>query len=191
MNKDIVFLGIQWCGKWTQAKLLLQKLPDFLYLEMGQTLRAITSNTNLIWDYIKDVINNGKMVDNYITYDIIETSLKIAHHNQKNIMIDGFPRMPEQAEFFANTMKSMNRDYVVVYLELSKEKALERMMHRAGIEGRKDDNPQAMNNRLDIFFHDTMQVIKHFEEMWKVIAVNADDTIENISKDLMEKLGLS
>ena len=188
--KDVVFLGIQGCGKGTQAKLLLPQIPDHLYYEMGQTLRALTSNENLIGSYIKNVINTGKMVDNFITFELIDTSLQICQNNGKYIMIDGFPRVAEQAEWFAKKMDAMQRDYTIVHFELSKEKALERMMKRAEIEGRVDDTPEVMEQRLSIFFNETLPVIKHFESLGKVVTINADDTIENIQAELRQKLGL-
>jgi adenylate kinase len=157
---------------------------------MGQTLRAMTSNSNLIGNYIKDVIDRGLMVDNYITFALIDTSLQICHNNSKNLMIDGFPRVAEQAERFAKKMEDMGRDYLIVHFELSKEKALERMMKRAEIEGRVDDTPAIMEQRISIFMNETLPVIKHFESLGKVITINADDTIENIQADLRAKLGL-
>jgi len=190
MNKDLVFLGIQGCGKGTQAKLILQKLPDHLYYEMGQTLRALTSNSNLIGNYIKDVIDRGLMVDNFITFELIDTSLQICQNNKKQLMIDGFPRVAEQAAWFSKKMEDMGRDYLIVHFELSKEKALERMMKRAQTEGRVDDTPAIMEQRISIFMNETLPVIKNFESMGKVLTINADDTIENIQADLRAKLGL-
>lgn len=92
------------------------------------------SNSNLIGNYIKDVVDNGKMVDNFITHDLISSSLQICQNNDKNIIIDGFPRVMEQADFFIDKMTKLQRDYIVVHFVLSKEKALERMMKRAEIE---------------------------------------------------------
>ena len=123
------------------------------------------SHENLIGNYIKDRVNNGSMIDNFITHDLIHTSLKIAETNAKNLIIDGFPRLAAQAEYFSKKMQQMGRDFMVVHLELSKEKALQRMMKRAEIEGRKDDTLEAMQHRIDIFTHETMNVIKHFEEL--------------------------
>ena len=54
--KDIVFFGIQGSGKGTQAKLLLQKYPEFQYLEPGQIFRALNSNENLISNYVKETV---------------------------------------------------------------------------------------------------------------------------------------
>ena len=96
----------------------------------------------------------------------------------------------EQAEFMEKKMAEYGRDFLVIHFELSKEKALERMMKRAGIEGREDDTPAAMEVRINAFMNETLPVIKHFESLGKVITINADDTIENIQADLRAKLGL-
>ena len=190
MNKDLIFLGIQWCGKGTQAKVLLKDLPNHRYFEMGQTLRALMLNENMIGNYIKDVVNSGKMIDDFITHDLFHTSLKIAETNKKNLIIDGFPRLATQAKFFSKKMQEMNRDFIVIHLELSKEQALKRMMKRVTIEGRKDDTPEAMQQRIDIFMHETLSVIKHFEEMGKVITIDANGSIDEIENKLRIALGL-
>lgn len=104
--------------------------------------------------------------------------------------MDGFPRLMEQAEYMIKTMDEYERDYVIIHFELSKEKALERMQKRAAIEARVDDTPEAMERRIAIFYNETLPVIKHFENLGKVITVNADDTIENVQAELKQKLGL-
>jgi len=96
----------------------------------------------------------------------------------------------EQADFFIKKMGEYKRDYIIVHFDLSKEKALERMQKRAAIEARTDDTPEAMKRRISIFINETLPVIKRFEEMGKVITVNADGTIEEIQTDLRNKLGL-
>lgn len=101
---------------------------------MGQTLRSLMSSDNMIGNYIRDVVNNGKMIDNFITHDLIHTGLKIVTKNDKRLIVDGFPRMTEQAEYFSNKMQEMGRDFLVIHLELPKEIALERMIKRAEIE---------------------------------------------------------
>ena len=190
MNKDLVFLGIQWCGKWTQAKLLLKDLEDHRYFEMGETLRALMSSNNLIGNFIRERVNSGEMIDNFITHDLIHTALKIAENNDKHFIVDGFPRMLEQAEYFSKKMKTMQRDFVVIHLALPKEIALERMIKRAEIEWRKDDTPEAMQQRIDIFTNETLKVIAHFKHLGKVVTIDANWTIENIQAILRKALWL-
>jgi adenylate kinase family enzyme len=84
----------------------------------------------------------------------------------------------------------MNRDFVVIHLELSKEVALERMMKRAEIEWRKDDTPEIMQQRINIFTHETLKVIEHFEKLGKVITIDANWSIEEIETKLRNALWL-
>lgn len=104
-------------------------------------------------------------------------------------MVDGFPRSMTQSIFMEQEMQKYGRDFVIIHFELSKEKAIERMMKRAEIEGRKDDNAEAMATRINAFINETLPAIKHFESLGKVITINADDTIENIQAKLRQKLG--
>lgn len=102
--KDLVFLGIQGCGKGTQGKMLLKDYPNTVYMEMGQLCRALMSNDNGIGNYIRDLVDNGIMVDNFITHNLLHTTIQIAQKGGKGIMTDGFPRLMEQAEYFTKTM---------------------------------------------------------------------------------------
>ena len=61
--RDVIFAGIQWCGKGTQAQKLLKKYGDKMqYFETGNILRALMSNDNAIGAYLKDIVNSGKLV---------------------------------------------------------------------------------------------------------------------------------
>lgn len=81
--KDLIFLGVQGCGKGTQGKLLLKDFPNTVYMEMGQLCRALMSNDNGIGNYIKNLVNNGMMVDNFITHDLLHTTVQIAQKEDK------------------------------------------------------------------------------------------------------------
>ncbi len=190
MDKDLIFLGIQWCGKGTQGKLLFKEFPNTVYMEMGQLCRALMSNDNCVGNYIKNVVNNGLMIDNFITHDLLHSTIQIAQKLGKWIMMDWFPRLMEQAEFMIKKMEEYKRDYLVIHFELSKEKAIERMIKRAAIESRTDDTPEAMEHRISIFINETLPVIKHFASLGKVVTVNADGDIEKVQAELRSKLGL-
>ena len=148
------------------------------------------TNDNLIGNYIRDVVDRGDMVDNYITHYLILTSLHIAKNNNKYIIIDGFPRLMEQTEFFIQKEEKLERDFVVIQYVLSKEKALERLMNRAKIESRDDDTVEAMHTRFSIFEHETLHVLEHFENMGKLVRIDADQSIEKIFEDTKKALAL-
>lgn len=190
MNKDIVLLGIQWCGKWTQADLLIKQLSKHKYFEMWEILRSFHSSSNFIWNHLKDIMNHGDMIEHFITYDLIDIAIRISEQESEFLLIDWFPRAIEQAEFFVKKMELSYRDYVVINLKLSRERAFERMVKRAQIEARKDDTPEVMNRRIDLFEQNTLPVLEFFEQQGKLITINADDTAENVLKEIQLKLGL-
>jgi len=187
-NKDLILLWIQWCGKWTQSKLLIKKLSNHLYYEMWETLRLFHKEDNLIWNYMKDCMNRWEMVDNFISNWLAETAIKIAARQGKNIMIDWYPRVQEQVDFVLEKMKEYNRDFNVIHYSLSEEEAIKRLLKRAEIEWRKDDNLESIKTRIWIFINETLVQIKRFEEMWKVITINADNTVEWTFQETCEKL---
>ncbi len=188
--KDLIFLGIQCSGKWTQSKLLLKDNDNYEYLEMGQLFRAIMSNDNIIGNFVKDIVNNGKLVDPFVSRDRFYTALEIANKKWNHLLIDWFPRSMSQAEFVVPSIEKYQRDYIVIHLLLSKEKAIERMLKRVEIEGRKDDTIETMNTRITTFMAETLPVIEYFTSLGKVITINGDGTIEEVQAELRNKLGL-
>lgn len=95
-----------------------------------------------------------------------------------------------QAEFVVPSIEKYQRDYIVIHLLLSKEKAIERMLKRVEIEGRKDDTIETMNTRITTFMAETLPVIEYFTSLGKVITINGDGTIEEVQAELRNKLGL-
>ena len=79
-----------------------------------------------------------------------------------------------------------------VNFDLSREKAIERIKKRAIEQWRMDDaNEETINKRLETFYSETLPVIQAFESEWKLITINADQTIEEIYNEMFNKLILS
>ena len=85
----LVFSWIQWCGKWTQARLLVEKYW-FTLLEMWQSLRNIASENSELWKKIKKSIDQWLLLSPNIVCDIMNETLK----NRKNdkLILDWFVR---------------------------------------------------------------------------------------------------
>ncbi len=187
--KDIFLLWIQGCGKWTQAKLLLKHFEwQFDYLEMGQLFRANMSNDNIIGNYCKDIVNAWELVPPFVSFWRYEIALHIVEWKNVALMTDWFPRSIEQAKFVEQMMEKYNRDFVIIHYELSKEKAISRIMERAKKEWRADDNEESIKTRLSAFEQETMPVISYFKEKGKVISIDADNDIDSILTNTIQSL---
>src|SRR5574344_834067 len=157
---------------------------------MGQLFRSAMSNDNIIGNYCKDIVNSGQLVPHFVSYGRYDIALQIVTAKKVGLMVDGFPRSMPQSEFVEKEMEKYGRDFIIVHFELSKEKAIERMLKRAEIEGRKDDNIEAMTTRINTFMEETLPSIKSLESKGKVVTVDADGTIEEVNARLKENLGL-
>ncbi|MDD3302808.1 MAG: nucleoside monophosphate kinase, partial [Candidatus Gracilibacteria bacterium] len=132
----------------------------------------------------------------------------INKQTNENLILDGFVRNLGNKK----SIEELIPDYKVVFFELSKEKAIERLIGRMydPITGdtfqsgtktnpnngnelikRADDNEAGILKRIDEFMNNTLPTTKVQEKEGKVIKVNADQSIENVGKELINKLGLN
>ncbi len=187
MKKDLVFFGIQWSGKWTQADLLLKDFPNYKYLEPGQIFRALTSNKNIISDHITERMSQWKMLDDSLAFDLFNMYGHLLSSKSK-MLLDWFPRSLPQMYYFLSKESKHKRDFIGVHFYLSKEKATERLLKRAKEQWRKDDTKKSITKRLNTFEKETLPVIEYFEKIDKLITIDADQDVNLIYKDLLKQL---
>lgn len=200
----LVFTWIQWCGKWTQARKLVENYW-YTLLEMWQELRKIAESWNELWNKVKKVIESWALVTPEIVGEIMEES--ISKQTNDKLILDWFVRN----EGNRKSLDSITNDYKVVLFELPKEKAIDRLLGRMydpktwetfpnwttknpnnwnELIKRKDDNEESILKRIDEFINNTLPTALEQEKEWKVIRVNADQSIENVEKELITKLWL-
>ena len=191
MQKDVLFFWVQWCGKWTQANIFLQNNPNYKNFEAGNIFRALSSNKNIFSDYVSSRIQAGLLVEDKLVFWLFDCASNLLNE-WEYMLLDGFPRNLDQREYFIKQWANKWRNYICVNFDLSREKAIERIQKRAIEQWRIDDaNEETINKRLETFYSETLPVIQAFESEWKVITINADQSIEEIYKEMFNKLILS
>ena len=190
MQKDIIFFWVQWCGKGTQANIFLQNNQNYKYFEAGNIFRALSSNKNIFSDYVSSRIQAWLLVEDKLVFWLFDCGTNLLSE-WEFMLLDGFPRNLDQKNYFTQQWSKIWRDYVCVNFDLSREKAIERIKKRAIEQWRVDDaNEETINKRLETFYAETLPVIQAFESEWKVITINADQSIEEIYDWLNLKLNL-
>jgi len=194
----LVFTWIQWCGKGTQARFLVEQ-HGFTLLEMGQELRNISAEETPLGIKVKKTIDGW----NLVTPDIVEEIMKEVIWRQTNykLILDGFVRNQWNKE----ALERIVPNYKVLFFNLSKEKAVERLLGRmynsntgetfpSGIEidpktwdkliKRKDDNEESIMTRINSFVGTTLPVVEQQRQEWRLLEVNADQSIAAVLKDI-------
>lgn len=201
----LVFTGIQWCGKWTQARILEEKF-GFKILEMWGEFRKIVSSGTELWNKIKEIIESGAQVNAELWKKVMETA--ILENDYENIIYDWFIRNEWNIEVFDKLVKW----YKVILFELSVEKAKKRLLGRMYdnetwetfpswteinpktgnrlIKRNDDKDENAILKRISEYEEKTLPVLEKQKAEWKVIVINADQSIEKVNEDLIKWLGL-
>lgn len=200
----LVFTGIQGCGKWTQARILVEN-HGFTLVEMGQEFRNLVSSGTQLWNTIKAILDAGEQVNAQLGIEIMETVIK--KQTAEKIIFDGFIRNDWNKEIFDRILP----DYTAIFFKLSEEKAKQRLLWRMfnqttgetfpygtthdpktneELIQRKDDNEESILKRIDEYVTKTLPIIEIQKNEGKVIEIDADQAIDKVASDLAEKLGL-
>ncbi len=215
---DILIYWIQWAGKGTQSKKILDYFGDkYAYFEAWSILRAIKSKPNHIWNYVKNIIDKWGLVDDELISSFYDAFLITLNKNQY-MLLDGYPRKLWQMFMFLERNKKLKRDFIAIYLDLSEEEAIKRLSWRRICKNcasvynvytdedvsnclkcwwelyiREDDKPDIIKKRIKLFYNETKPVIDFFDKMdilYKVDASKGPNEVFNQILNLLNKLGL-
>ena len=207
----LILLGAPGAGKGTQAELLSAKL-SIPAISTGNMLReAIAADTEL-GRKAKEYMDGGNLVPDELILGIIGD--RVAMPDCKNgFVLDGVPRTLAQAK--ALEAAGICIDHVIS-IEVADSVIERRMTGRrvcpkcgapyhidskppkmdsvcdhcgTGLVIRKDDAPETVRNRLQVY-HATTEVLKDFYgELGRLRLVNGDQPIERINEEILVAIG--
>jgi len=185
--ETIIIFGPQGCGKGTQAQLLVKNL-GVIHISTGQLLREEIAKGSDLGKIASDLINVGKLVPDEIMLGIIKDFLE--KNKDNTVLFDGFPRNTNQAIELLNMLDEVGvKKIKVINIDIPKEESVSRLLKRAEIEKREDDNEQAINKRLDIYYEQTKPVLNLFrEEGIKMLDIDGIGLIEDIQAKILDGL---
>ncbi len=208
---DIVLFGKPGSGKGTQAPRLAEALGAPT-LATGDVLRgAVRAGTELGLE-AKTFMDRGDLVPDAVILGIIREALKQPQYSGGSIL-DGVVRTLPQAEGLRLTLDTLRRKVdAVVALEVPDEEIVRRMSGRTVCEScqtpyanrtpgepcekcggtlvrRKDDEPEAVRNRLRVYASQTAPVFEWYRKSGTPVAVvDAVGTVEEVTARALEAL---
>ena len=181
---NIVLFGPPGAGKGTQAKLICEKY-SLNHLSTGDLLRKESSKETSLGIQIKNTINDGKLVSNETTIELIKQFIDENKNNKKGFLFDGFPRNKKQAELLDHLMVSINEKILcVILLNVNEDVLKERIMNRSTTEGRSDDNLETLSKRLHTYSSETEPLIEYYSSQNLVRKVLGTGAISDINQGI-------
>ena len=178
-------MGSQGAGKGTQAKKIAAAY-EIPHISTGDLYRAAIAAGSELGMEVAPLLAEGKLVPDEITIPLIRDKVLEA---ETGFVLDGFPRNLAQAEALDELLEEIGRPLaVVLLLELSDDTARGRLTKRAELEGREDDQPEAIERRLRDYHEKTEPVVEHYRATGKLVGVHAERSIEEVWAEIADAL---
>jgi adenylate kinase len=178
MEPTIALLGPPGSGKGTQAQRLRDEL-GFTWLSTGDLLRETRANGTDLGRRAGEYMDRGELVPDEVIVDVIEDAL--VELGDRAILLDGFPRTVAQAD-------ALRRDLdAVVLIDVPDDVVAERILGRH--QGRADDNPETVRERLRVYHHETEPLVEHYERQGKLRRVDGDRSPDEVHQEVLRGLG--
>lgn len=188
MLNTFVIMGRPGSGKSVQAKLLAEK-TGFKLISIGNKYREIATQETLFGKKIKEIMNKGLLGPSWLSMYIFQDVI-LNTGETEGMIFEGLGRKEEEAKRFNEVMKWLGRDYKVIDVMVSDEEITKRLTLRRDIEFRTDDDPEDIPVRIKEYDEHTLPAINLFKSAEKLIEVNGEQTIEEVFKEIEQKLDL-
>ncbi|MBA8882225.1 adenylate kinase [Dokdonella fugitiva] len=183
----LVLLGAPGSGKGTQAELLKATL-GVPHVSTGDLLRAAVKAGTPLGLKAKAVMEAGQLVSDDIVLAMLEE--RLAQPDAKaGFILDGYPRNVAQCAALEKLLERIGQSLeVAIKLDVPSELIVERIAGRAAAQGRKDDTPETVRERLRVYAEQTEPVAAHFAEIGKLVVVNGVGELAEVSARIIAAL---
>jgi adenylate kinase len=210
MNKYII-IGVQGSGKGTIAKRLGHDF-DLVHISVGDIFRWHIQHHTKMGARVKRIVDSGQLVSDATVEEVVRDRLNI-HDWNYGFLLDGFPRNPEQAQFY---LENYDCD-AVIQLDISDEAVMQRITNRrlcskckldynlinhrpkvpdkcdvcgAALVARPDDTPEAIQSRLRDYHSKTVPTLDLFRKKGLIVKLDATHSADAVYSELCGRLGL-
>ena len=183
----LVLLGAPGSGKGTQATRLKEHL-QVPHISTGDLLRAEVAAGSALGLQAKVVMARGDLVSDEILLGMLEARLARADV-AGGFILDGYPRNLAQADALDQLLARIGQpmDHAV-QLDVDTDLLVDRLAGRAQAEGRADDNPESVRNRLNIYHQQTAPVIDYYRQHGLLKVVHGEGSMDAVFTRIVETI---
>lgn len=167
-------------GKGTQAQRLSAHY-GIPHLSSGELFRREVEAGTPIGREAAAYLERGDLVPDRVVIDMLMRPILEAAA-RGGYVLDGFPRTRTQAqEAYEIASRAGGAELqAVVHLEVGRQELLDRLLARAGADGRQDDTPEVIEHRLKVYQDETEPLLDYYSARGLVIDVDGQQTVDQV-----------
>lgn len=184
---NIALFGPPGAGKGTQAKKIAEKY-NLEHLSTGDMIRREISEGTELGKMAADIINNGQLLSDELVVKMIASSIAGAE-GVNGFLFDGFPRTVAQAEILDEMLEETGSPLKgLICINVPFEELKRRMLERAKVEGRADDNEEVIEKRFKEYHDKTVHVANHYRQKGVHVDVEGDNTMDEVFHSITQAI---
>jgi adenylate kinase len=183
----VVLLGAPGAGKGTQAARMVEKL-GVPHVSTGDMLRAAVAAGTELGKQAKAVMDSGKLVGDEIVIGLAGERLAEADA-RPGFVLDGFPRTEAQAEALDQLLDQLGTPLEsCLAICVDSDAVVARLLARAEVEGRADDNEGTIRERMRVYDSQTAPLLDYYRNRNLLVEVDGMGSMDEVFERVGEAL---
>jgi len=184
---QLVIMGPPGAGKGTQAKLIAEHygIPA---ISTGDIFRAMKTADTPLARQVREIMESGGYVSDEITNAIVTDRLAQPDCDG-GFLLDGYPRTLQQVQTLDDYLAESKRPLNAVSSLLADiEEVVARLLRRAVIDGRSDDNEETIRVRLQVYAEQTEPLLEVYRARGSLVEVDGHGEVQEVSERIFAAL---
>jgi len=183
----LLIMGPPGAGKGTQAMRIAEHygIPA---ISTGDIFRAMKNADTPLARQVRAIMESGGYVSDEITNEIVEDRLA-RPDCQAGFLLDGYPRTLQQVrtldDYLAETGRPLD---AVISLLADTDEVVVRLLRRAVIDGRSDDNEETIRVRLQVYVEQTEPLLDLYRSRGLLVEVDGLGEVDEVSERVFAAL---
>lgn len=180
-------MGAPGAGKGTQAERIAARyaIPA---ISTGSIFRANIAEGTPLGRQVQAIMDAGELVSDEITDAIVADRLGQPDAAQ-GWLLDGYPRNLGQVRALDDVLRGQGAEVdAVISLVVDEDDLVARLLKRAEVEGRSDDNEDTIRNRMRIYRTETAPLLQTYGERGLVVEVDGVGSIDEVTDRVVAAL---
>ena len=176
----MILVGPPGAGKGTQAARLVDTF-HITHISSGDMLRAAVKEGTKLGVEADGYMKGGKLVPDEVVIGLIRERIATPD-SARGFILDGFPRTVAQAQALDRLLEDIGSPLdAVVNLAVPEATLLERLIGRASQEGRSDDRPETIRERLRVYGEKNDPLVAFYERAGLLTRVDGLGAVDDVT----------